>query len=290
MKNQNISLNQLRSYSSIFSSKYFSNLLLHDDYTFIDSKVVLYDQCKVGESINTYYDYIQYVYKALSKQYRNEYVYKNTFINELLIKNYGVRDTIAINEFRVGDSIADMVLFNGTSKAFEIKTELDSKKRLSGQLADYRKIFKESYIITHEDLVDMYLKEDESTGVISLQTDSKGFKMIEIRHAAINPLINPETVIRSIRTDEYKCIVKDYYGSLPEMNSFNMFDICMDLIREIPNETLNTLFIQQLKKRKSNTLNIPSFFKELRQLGLAMNIDDKTHQTLLVKLNKPITI
>ena len=265
MKNQNknFTLNQMRSYASIFSSTYFSKLLQNDDYSFIDAKINLYDQSKIGNGINTYYDYIKYVYSELSKQYRNEYVYKNTFINELLIKKYGVKNTIAINEFRVGESIADIVLFNGTSKAFEIKTELDSKKRLNGQLSDYRKIFKESYIVTHEALVDMYLKEDESIGVISLETSSKSFKMVEIRPATINSEISPEAIIRSIRTNEYKNIVKEYYGTLPKMNSFNMFDICFDLIKEIPNENLNTLFIEELKKRKSNTVNITSFFKEL---------------------------
>lgn len=292
MKNEkrNIALNRMRGYSSIFSSTYFLKLLLKDDYSFIDSKILQYDYHKIGNSINTYYDYIKYIYNELSKEYRNEYVYKNTFINELLIKSYGLKDTIAINEFRVGDSIADIVLFNGTSKAFEIKTELDSNKRLNGQLADYRKIFKESYVVTHEALIDKYLKEDDSVGIIALAEHTGSLKMIEIRPAKVNLEINPETVIRSIRTSEYKGIIKQYYGELPTMNSFNMFDICSDLLEQIPKEDLNKLFIEQLKKRKSNTIKIDSFFKELRQIGLAMNINDKMHQNLLVKLNKPIEI
>lgn len=292
MKNEkrNIALNRMRGYSSIFSSTYFLKLLQNDDYSFIDSKILQYDYHKIGNSIETYYDYIKYIYKELSKDYRNEYVYKNTFINELLIKSYGLKDTIAINEFRVGDSIADIVLFNGTSKAFEIKTELDSSKRLNGQLADYRKIFKESYIVTHEALIDKYLKEDDSVGIIALEEHSRSLKMIEIRPAKVNLEINPETVIRSIRTSEYKGIIKQYYGELPIMNSFNMFDICSDLLKQMPKKDLNKLFIEQLKKRKSNTIKIDSFFKELRQIGLAMNINDKMHQNLLVKLNKPIEI
>ncbi|RTY89318.1 sce7726 family protein [Flavobacterium sp. GT3R68] len=292
MKNQiqNIELNRMRSYSSIFSSTYFSKLLRNDDYSFINSKIIKYDQLKIGNDIITYHDYIRFVYKEMSKQYRNEYVYKNTFINELLINSYGVKDTVAINEFRVGDSIADIVLFNGTSKAFEIKTELDSNKRLIGQLSDYSKIFKESYIVTHDALIDKYLKEDDSVGLIALSSNSKSLKMTEIRPAKINLEINPESIIRSIRTNEYKAIVNQYYGGLPKMNSFNMFDICSDLIKQIPTEDLNILFIEQLKKRKSNTINIKSFAKELRQIGLALNIDDRNYQILFEKLNKTIQI
>jgi hypothetical protein len=289
-KNRNITLNKMRSYSSVFSSTYFSKLLQHDDYSFIDSKILQYDYSKVGISIDTYYDYIKYIYNELSKQYRSEYVYKNTFINELLIKSYGVKDTVAINEFRVGNSIADIVLFNGTSKAFEIKTELDSNKRLNGQLTDYRKIFKESYIVTHESLIDKYLKEDDSVGLIVLEEHTRSLKMVEVRPAKVNLQIDSETIIRSIRTNEYKGIVKKYYGELPIMNSFNMFDICNDLLRQMPPNDLNKLFIEQLKKRKSNTIKIDSFFKELRQIGLAMNIDERTHQSLINKLNKPIVI
>lgn len=292
MKNKvkNMELNRMRSYSSIFSTTYFSKLLKNDDYSFINSKIMKYDQLKVGKEILTYHDYIKFIYKELSKQYRNEYIFKNTFINELLINKYGLKDTVAINEFRVGDSIADIVLFNGTSKAFEIKTELDSNKRLVGQLADYNKIFKESYIVTYETLVDKYLSEDNSAGIISLEKHSKGLKMTEVRPAKVNLEIEPESIIRSLRTSEYKSITKQYYGELPQMNSFNMFDICSDLIKQIPLEELNLLFIEQLKKRKSNTLAIESHIKELRQIGLAMNIDTKTHQILEEKLNKIIQI
>ncbi len=286
----NVTLDKMRSYSSVFSSTYFSRLLQYDDYTFIDIKIVRYDLSKIGKSIKTYYDYIRYIYNQLRKHYRNEYIYKNTFINELLIDTYGIKDTVAINEFRVGNSIADIVLFNGTSKAFEIKTELDSDKRLSGQLADYNKVFKECYIITHETLIDKYLKADESIGIIELVENPISLKMREVRPAKENHEIDSETIIRSIRTIEYKNIIKQYYGDLPEMNSFNMFNICRELMKKIPVEQLNTLFIEQLKKRKSNTTIMNSFYKEIRQIGLAMNIDYKTYQQLLGKLNKPIRI
>jgi hypothetical protein len=201
-----------------------------------------------------------------------------------------MKNTIAINEFRVGNSIADMVLFNGTSKAFEIKTELDSKKRLSGQLTDYSKIFKECYVVTHHSLTEKYLKENSQIGVIEWAENRNSVRMHEVREAIINPLIDPETLIRTIRTQEYKNIVKNYYGTLPEMNSFNMFETCREMIKHIPNDTLNQLFIDELKKRKSNTAILQSFHKELRQLVLSMNLNEKAIIGLSKKINKPINI
>jgi hypothetical protein len=264
--------------------------LQQDDYSFINAKIKRYDLQKLGKNINTYYDYIKYIYRELRKQYKNEYIYKNTFINNLLLDKYGVKDTIAINEFRVGNSIADIVLFNGTSKAFEIKTELDSNKRLSGQLADYTKIFKECYIITHESLTEKYLKEDEHIGIIELLDYPKSVKMQEVRVAKENKEIDVNTLICSIRTSEYKSIVKQYYGELPEMNSFNMFETCKGLMKQIPKDQLNNLFIEELKKRKSNTSIINTFNSELRQVYLAMNIDEKSYKKLDYKLQKIINI
>ncbi len=283
-------LEKNRSYSSIFSSNSFLRLLRNDDYSFIDAKIKRYDHSIIGIKINTYYDYLQHIYLQLRKQYKCEYVYKNTFINNLLLDKYGVADTVAINEFRVGNSIADIVLFNGTSKAFEIKTELDSNKRLSTQLADYSKIFKECYVVTHESLTEKYLKENDQIGIIEFVEHPKSTKMHEVRHAKENLFIDHDTLIRTIRTSEYKGIIKQYYGELPEMNSFNMFEICKKMMSYIPNEILHDLFINELKMRKSNTFILKIFHQELRQLCFAMNLNEKSFRELEIKLNKNIIL
>jgi hypothetical protein len=289
LKERNIN-NKMRSYSSIFSSTSFSKLIKEDDFSFINSKILRYDNSKIGVKIHTYADYIKYTYNELRKQYRNEYIYKNTFINEILINDYSIKDTIVINEFRVGNSIADLVMFNGTSKAFEIKTELDTDKRLSGQLIDYKKAFKECYIVTHKSLTSKYLKEDNSIGIIELIETPRGLKMQEVRPAIENKEVDPETIMRCLRTNEYKSIVKKYYKELPEMNSFNMFNICKELMFQIPNDILNLLFIEQLKFRKSNTSKINTHIKELRQIGIALNLDANLSGQLITKLNTPIKL
>ncbi len=285
-----ISLNKYRSYSAIFSRMAFTRILKNNDYSLINSNIQIYDLPKIGKSIHTYFDYIQYTYRELKKHYQNEYIYKNTFINDLLIEKYGKKESIIINEFRVNNSIADLVLFNGTSKAFEIKTELDSKKRLYNQLSDYTKIFKECYVITHRSLINIYLRENEKVGIIELTDNHKSLAMREIRPAFENHIIDPDTLICSVRTSEYKNIILRYYGELPNVNSFKMFEECKKLIREIPNDILNQLFIAEIKKRKSNTKIIDSFTKELRQMCLALNLDSKTFNELYSKLSISVKI
>ena len=112
--------------------------------------------------------------------------------------------------------------------------------------------------------------------------------MEEIRPAKTNETIDAETLIKAVRTSEYKTIVKDFYGELPQMNDFNMFEICLNLIRKIPNNDLNQLFINTLKKRQNNTNKLKSYKKELRQIALAMNLNPTNYNQLFEKLNQPI--
>ena len=157
-------------------------------------------------------------------------------------------------------------------------------------MAHYTKIFKECYIITHESLVDKYLQEDDNIGIIALTKRPKSVIMHEVRPAKENKDIDAETLIRSIRTAEYKSIVKKHYGELPEMNSFNMFETCKGLMKEIPGDQLHHLFIDELKKRISNTNIINSFSIELRQMCFALNIDLNLYRELDCKLSKKINI
>jgi hypothetical protein len=69
-----------------------------------------------------------------------------------------------------------------------------------------------------------------------------------------------------------------------------MFNICKELMFQIPNDILNLFFIEQLKFRKSNTSKINTHIKELRQIGIALNLDTNLSGQLITKLNTPIKL
>jgi len=98
---------------------------MNKDFTSINFKIQRYDSPWRRLIKATYIDYLKHVYRILELNYQNEYVYKNTFLNEWLIKEIGKENSKVYSEFRVGTAFADLVMFNGTSKAFEIKTEYD---------------------------------------------------------------------------------------------------------------------------------------------------------------------
>ena len=287
----NIEKHKLRSYAGIFSSSAFGKALKLGNLSFLQNRIAKYDYYDFKNAkFENYLDYIKYAYSELGKNYRNEYFFKNSIINEAIIKHYSLEETIAFSEFKVGKSIADLALFNGYSKSFEIKTKMDSPKRLTGQLMDYQKLFNFNYIVTESSQTEKYLKEDDNSGVIGLHYQKGKIQLTEVRSASDNQSFDAEIAMKCMRTNEYKYVVKKYYGYLPQMTSFNMYEVCLAMIQEIPIKRLNELFIKAIKSRKNNTEILTKFELELRQLALAMNLNDKKYQIIIDQLKKPIKL
>ena len=278
---------KLRSYSNAFSRMALLPIVENADYSLLNIKIER-DRDKIGKKFNTYSDYLKFAYSELLKNYRCEYVYKNTLISDLL-KNYGTKNSIIINEFRVGNSIADMVLFNGSSKAFEIKSELDSDKRLENQLSDYSKIFRESYIIIHESMLHKY-KIADAVGIIILSNEKGKLKLTEIKKAVENKIIDVDMLMRCIRTSEYKNIVLSHFGFLPHVGNCEIYDACKEMMKQIPQEYLQELFLAEIKKRKSNNACLKLYHNELKQFCLSTNLSKEKYAVFNERLNNLINI
>ncbi len=282
------SLNQLRDYSSLFSR---SSALewLKGDFSSIYNKINRYDKRWLSSDKHCYLDYLKYVYRILDRHYQNEYVLKNSFLNESLIAELGKDDTKLFNEFRVGNAIADLVMFNGVSKVFEIKTELDTDKRLNSQLAHYRKLFNEIYLIVPASKIEMYDDYDSDVGIITFNNHNNTSQKFESIKPATKQLeIDLASLMDILHTEEYKEIVSDFYGYLPQMTSFNQFVICKQYIERIPNSVLNSYFINKMKTRGTVNTMSNRYFKELNQLKLALKMNKKTQEFFIESLKSPL--
>jgi len=277
----------LRSYSNAFSRMSLLPIVERGDFSLLNMKIAR-DKDKIGKKFSTYSEYLKFAFAELRKKYRCEYVYKNTLINNL-ISEYGTKNSIIINEFRVGNSVADMVLFNGTSKAFEIKTELDSCKRLETQLSDYSKIFSESYIVIHESMINKYKVED-NIGIITLSAEKGKLKLTEARKAIENKFIDVDMLMRSIHTNEYKNIVFSYFDMLPDVGNCEIYEVCKAMMRQVPQKKLHELFLAEMKKRKSNNTDLKTYCNELKQFCLSANLSKAQYDIFYERLNNSINI
>lgn len=277
-------VNQLRDYSSLFMRSEISRIL-KDDLSSINLKIDRYDKNLFNRKI-TYLKYYKHLYKVLGKYYPNEYFYKNEFINKWLKKELGSSNSVIFSEFRIGKAIADLTMFNGTSKVFEIKTELDKEYRLSGQISAYKKIFNEIYLIVPGICLKKYENYDKNIGIISFDSDYKNFQLIRKSEKSIGP--DSSTIMEVLYTHEYKEIVKQYYGSLPKMTDFTQFEICSRYISQIPIDSLNVLFINTVKKRSVHNLFFNKINSELNQICLSLNLNKSEKEKLINNLNTQI--
>lgn len=284
----NFRTNQLRDYASLFSRGQVFSWLKYD-FSSINYKIERYDGKWLTKKDSTYLDYLKHVYKILADNYQNEYVFKNEFLNNWLIQELGENGTVVFNEFRAGNSIADLAMFNGCSKVFEIKTELDSDSRLPFQLGNYKKAFNQIYIVVPISKVEMYLKQDSSVGIISYNPNSQDLFTIH-REAVMNLIIDPSAIMSILHVEEYKSIILEYYNILPKVTSFNQFKICSELIRQIPQDRLNDLFIEHMKKRNSFNVLSARNFKEFNQLFLALKMNSELKKNMIDSLRTSIQI
>lgn len=86
----------------------------------------------------------EFINEFLLLHYPNETSIKSTFINNVLFKTI---NHVSIFELNVGKSRLDLCKINGSSTAFEIKTDLDTPKRLRQQMKDYFQVFEKVYLI-----------------------------------------------------------------------------------------------------------------------------------------------
>lgn len=272
-----IDLHQLRDFSTLFSRSEV-NRWRKGDFTSIDIKLLRYSLIEKNKG-NSYLKILRNTYQILEKKYPNEYVLKNEFLNRWVKEELGTNNSIIFNEFRIGKAIADLVMFNGISKVFEIKTLLDNEYRLLNQLEEYKKIFNEVYIIVPLELISKYSIYDDSVGIITFDSISYNFNLF--RKAKRTLSIDSNILMEILHSKEYLNIVKEYYGSLPYMNSFNQFEICKKLISRIPKQELNNLFIQSMKKRKINNYFFNKVNNQFNQICLSLNLNKKERDELI---------
>ena len=274
------SINQLRDFSSLFTRSEV-NRWFKEDFESIDIKLQRYQLTKKNRG-NSYLNILRQAYKILEKQYPNEYILKNEFLTQWLKNELGNNQSIIFNELRIGKAIADLAMFNGKSKVFEIKTILDKEYRLSNQLQEYKKLFNEVYIIIPRELYDKYSDFDKQVGIITYEAHSKNFKLIQKSYFNLNIDIN--VLMEVLHTKEYLQIVKQFYKEVPEMNSFNQFKICKDLISKIPSNNLNELFIEKMKERRINNEFFNKINREFNQICLSLNLNKSERNNLIHKL------
>lgn len=158
--------------NKIFTVPYLDRMISEDSIpdSFFECvrRYVKTDDATIGEAISEIYHFMNY-------EYRNEYYYKNTILNQLLIKKHDLYNAAALTELPIGNSKADFIMINDRGVVYEIKTDLDNLIRLENQLKDYYKVFSYIYVVVgNKQLphVKEFLK-DQKVGIYELTASGR---------------------------------------------------------------------------------------------------------------------
>lgn len=235
---------------------------------------------------------IEKTYKVLRREgNRTDYVYRNAIIDKIVIGRHSINTATPIQEFRVGSSLADLVLLNGTSTVYEIKSERDTLRRLSSQIENYSKVFEQTYVVTSTTrLHNLEHHLPEHVGIITL---SSNYTLQTIREATTNwELLEPVAISRSMTLREARTALCELGVSVPDVPNMLIRRAIEDQFHKLKKQDASRVFISTLKKsRKSaltqnDALRIP---RPLRSFALS-HLSESVELTRLVDQLKNSTI
>jgi len=283
MKNTAIAL------SYLFTKKTINNIV-HNDLAML---IKIFSEFNINNIFNkniTFKELFENSYKELLKYYKNEYVFKNAVAQKILLGRHSIKSSVLFTEFKVETSKADIVIFNGTSHVYEIKTQLDTLERLQKQIKDYQKVFEYVNVVSVESKVKAIEKlVDEKVGIIIL-TDRYTLKTIKKAKSGLD-IMDKKSIFNLFRKQEYLKIIKDYQGSVPDVPNTKIHSVCQEVFNQFSIKEANKILVKTLKQRKNyNDLvsNIKKFPNSLKLAILELDLNKKEQKDFLKLLDTKI--
>lgn len=232
--------------NKIFTVPYFDRMIsensVPESFSKCVKRYIKTEEATIGEAISE-------IYHFMDCEYRNEYFYKNTILNQLLIKKHDLYNTAALTELPIGDSKADFIMINGRGVVYEIKTDLDNLLRLEKQIKDYYKVFSYVYVVVGNKQLS-HVKEflkDQKVGIYELTASGK---LICRKKALCNKEnLSYEAMFQVLRKAEFESILLKHFHKLPEVNSFQYYRECQKWLERVNIITLQKDVMKCLKAR-----------------------------------------
>ena len=170
----------------------------------------------------------------------------------------------AIVELPVSGSIADFIIVNDSATVYEIKTALDNFDRLNSQISDYFRAFAKVCVVVPSEKMDSLLQIIDNPR-IGIVIETNGQFLVYREPVADMSHLSHRAMFGILRKTEYSAIIKQWFGSLPEVSDFEYYETCYDLFSQIPMQEAYQLFVNTLKKRKlqQDISDIPYGFRGL---------------------------
>ncbi len=194
-------------------------------------------------------DWFEFFYALLSSNYRCEYVYKNAIATKLYLNgHHSLQNSLLTDELRSGNSRADVVILNGTSTVYEVKSAYDSFDRLASQLADYRKVFDHIIVVTTKEKANRVIDlVDDLIGVMSL--DAEGELVVVKKSSSNKANTDTAAVFDCMRQPEFCAVVKKEFGGIPDVPNSQIYREARALFCQLDPIRAHDLMIERVRLR-----------------------------------------
>jgi hypothetical protein len=232
--------------AQIFGASLLNSILKEDYEAKLQS---LLQHCGLQVEDWTLVNAFNAAYSYLAQYYRCEYVYKNEIANQLLLARHQYNSATLLRELASDQSIADIVIVNGHTVAYEVKTELDNFDRLASQTTAYRSLYDSLYVVTHARAISTL--EQRLTPEIGLMVLDEQAQIHEVRAAAIRPdLFEPAKAVLTLRQSELVKALEKRTGKFPRMGTASVLTYCHTLYLSLSREEARQVFYEALKSRR----------------------------------------
>lgn len=224
------------------------------------------------------------------KDYRHEYAYKAVITKKLLLGRHSLKTASLITEFRVENCKADVAIFNGTSTAYEIKSERDNLDRLKDQIDTYKKFFSKVYVITGENhLSEVVATTPSDVGVLLL---NKRFGISTARDVQEAPeRVSPEVIFESIQIRESLEILKCFGITPPKVANTEIRSALREIFKSLDPAVTHGYMVKVLRKSRSSlplAEMLPHLPDSLQAAVFSASLKSREQAALLKAINTSI--
>ncbi|MDO8434349.1 MAG: sce7726 family protein [Candidatus Binatus sp.] len=190
----------------------------------------------------------EWAYDRLNQTYRCEYVYKNEILHKRVLSQEHPSLTAIASEFLIGNNRLDLLVINGTTVAYEIKTGYDDLERLPVQMAAYLSVFDRVSVVCDPAFVDRVKSVvDERIGIVALTPNGS---MPNIRPSISNvENVDPVATFDLLRATEYVPEAQRLFGVMLDVPNTQRRRAYLEYFKTLSSEVAHDVLLRSLRAR-----------------------------------------
>ncbi len=223
-------------------------------------------------------------------EFRDDYVYRSAITQKILLGRHSLNTATLLNEVRVGPRKADVVVLNGTSTAYEIKSERDSLVRLRDQVSAYRRVFAAVNVVASESRLSEVIKSvPADVGVVTL---SERFRLRTEREALNTPgRTHPTMILEMLRLDEAAKVLAFVGREAPTLPNTLLRAELRRIYSQLDSEAVHDAMVKVLRRTRSQSVLggfVAALPTSVRAASLSIQPTPRSRSLIVEAMNTPI--